>query len=243
MNRILTPLIAVLAVTSAHATPILTWTGGDYVASAFQQTIGWNFAANQTLQIANLEWYDPTGTNPTQHTVDIWSMDGTLVSSVCVGSGCASSSYLSGFWQTPVSLTLAPGTYDIGGWVDVGDSFLWKGTTVSADPSITYNLPVYIHSTSDLFPGTSTSCGSVGCFGPNFSVAQATPEPGSRTEAAQGARADGIRMTPQSSACKPSPVSMTTPTVSRVAMTGAFAGLAQSPRQKRKIFIEESVCQ
>ena len=175
----LAPLITVLAVSSAHASPILSWTGGDLIASDYQQTIGWNFTANNTLHIASLEWYDPTGSNLAEHTVDIWAMDGTLAASACVGSGCTGSFYSSGYWQTPVSVTLAPATYDIGGWVDVGDSFLWKGATVSTDPSITYNMPVYIHSTSDQFPGTSTSCGSVGCFGPNLSLASSTPEPGS----------------------------------------------------------------
>jgi hypothetical protein len=161
---------------AAYASPVVTWTGGTYVQSSWQQTVGWSFTANQTISVSDLEWYDPSGTNLLQHVVDIWTGSGVLVGTACVGSGCAGSSWAAGYWQTPVSFSLGSGSYDIAGWVDVGDSFVWFGSTVATDPSITFNMPVFLHSTSTAFPGSNTCCSSIGFFGPNFTEGT-TPEP------------------------------------------------------------------
>ena len=171
-------LLALLSLSNLYAASVLSWTGGSFPQSAYQQTVGWNFTVNTALTVASLQWYDPTGTNVLQHTVDVWNMSGTLQGTACVGSGCAGSSWSAGYWSTPVGFALATGTYDIGGWVDVGDPFEWYGATVTTDPAITFIQPVFFHGPVTQFPGTTTCCGSIGFFGPNFTTGS-VPEPGS----------------------------------------------------------------
>jgi Domain of unknown function (DUF4082) len=150
----------------------LTWTGGSFVPSANDQTVGWSFTANQAIDVSSLDWYDPTGINNIDHTVDIWTGSGTLVGTACVGLGCAGSSYSASaeYWQTPVSLSLVAGSYVIGGWVSVGDPFEQSFSTTATEPNITYGTGLYGLGGSTMFPTNSYP----GIVGPNFQV---TPEP------------------------------------------------------------------
>lgn len=72
-----------LAVPGLQASSVLSWTGGTYVPSAYQQTVGWNFNVNTAIQVSALQWYDTTGTNVLQHDVDVWTSAGALVGSLC----------------------------------------------------------------------------------------------------------------------------------------------------------------
>ena len=56
--------------------------------------------------------------------------------------------------------------YDIAGWVNIGDPFIWFGSTVATDPRITITEPVFIDRPSTTFPGLNTC--TMRFFGPNF---------------------------------------------------------------------------
>lgn len=173
-------LMTAFAVTSVPccAAELLTFTGGSFVPSANSQTIGWSFTVNSMLQVGDLSWYDPTGSNPIDHPVAIWDSNGNIAVSGCVGPGCGST-YAGGFWVTTVSATLAPGAYVIGGYIlaNGSDSFVLGSPTITTDPRISYGGSRF-NVSGTLTEPTSTCCG-LGFFGPDLSAA--VPEPASMT--------------------------------------------------------------
>jgi hypothetical protein len=154
----------------------LTWAGGIYPFSEYQQTIGWSFTANTSINVSSLDWFDRDGADTTGHTVDIWTSTGTLVGTACVGPGCEGSSYSAStqYWQTPVSLSLSAGSYLIGGWVDTvqgaSDRFATDFSTPPTTlPEITYLTGFEYHSASITFPPGPINAVS-GIVGPNFEI-------------------------------------------------------------------------
>jgi hypothetical protein len=162
---------------------LLTFTGGSFTPSVNDQTVGWSFTVNAPIQVGDLSWYDPTGSNPVDHPVAIWDSNGQIVASACVGPGCGST-YVGPFWVSSVSANLMPGNYVIGGYVlaNGSDGFVLGSPTVTTDPSITYGQSRYLV-TGSLTEPTRTCCGN-GFFGPDFS--SSVPEPATMTLAGLG---------------------------------------------------------
>jgi hypothetical protein len=162
-----------------YATELLTFTGGTFGPSVNNQTIGWSFTVNTALQVSDLSWYDPTGTNPIDHNLAIWDNNGNIVASGCAGPGCGSS-WVGGFWVTAINAALAPGNYVIGGYIfaNGNDAFTLGNPTITTDPRITYGESRF-NVSGMLTEPTNTCCGN-GFFGPDFSAAT-VPEPASMT--------------------------------------------------------------
>lgn len=167
-----------LIVTPCFASEILNFTGGSFVPSVHNQTIGWGFVVNSPLTVSDLSWYDPTGSNPVNRLVGIWDSNGNLIGSACVGSTCGST-YQGSFWVSPASVVLSVGTYVIGGYVlaNGADPFVLGAPTITTDPKITYLGSLFTVSNSLVEP-THSCCGQ-GFFGPDFSVSGVVPEPSS----------------------------------------------------------------
>ena len=165
-------LATALAGSQAQASPVLTWGDGTFIPDANVQTVGWTFAANQAINVSALDWYDPTPFN-SQHTVDIWTSSGGLLGSACVGSGCVGSVYSGSYWSTPVSLSLAAGSYVIGGNAIPGEPWQYAWTIYATDPAITYGNSVYALGSGTNFPNSPYGTGIVG---PNFEISS-TPLP------------------------------------------------------------------
>src|ERR1019366_5086492 len=185
---LLTTMLAMILV-PCYAGEILNFTGGSYVPSVNNQTIGWSFTVNTALQVTDLSWYDKTGNNPIDHTVAIWGSNGNIVVTGCAGPGCGSS-WIGGFWVTTVSAALAPGNYVIGGYIfaNVNDNFVLGSPTITTDPRITYGESLFNVSASLTEPN-SHCCGD-GFFGPDFST---VPEPTSMTLVGLGIGIAGLR--------------------------------------------------
>ncbi len=191
----ITLLTAVFALTSvsAYAAELLTFTGGSFGPSVNNQTIGWSFTVNTALQLDDLSWYDPTGTNPVDHSLAIWDSSGNTVVTACAGPGCGST-WVGGFWVTTISAALAPGNYVIGGYVfaNGSDSFTLGSPTITTDPRITYGQSRF-NVSGVLTEPTNTCCGA-GFFGPDLSAAASTvPEPASLTLIGLGIGITGLR--------------------------------------------------
>jgi|HubBroStandDraft_4_1064222.scaffolds.fasta_scaffold24061_2 hypothetical protein len=189
----ITLLTAIFAVTSVpcYAAELLTFTGGTFGPSVNNQTIGWSFTVNTALQLDDLSWYDPTGTNPIDHSLAIWDSNGNIVATGCAGPGCGSN-WVGGFWVTAISAALAPGNYVIGGYIfaNGSDSFVLGSPTITTDPRITYGQSRFTVS-GVLTEPTHTCCGN-GFFGPDLSAAS-VPEPASMTLIGLGIGIAGLR--------------------------------------------------
>jgi hypothetical protein len=183
-------LSAMLAVTivPCYAGELLTFTGGTFGPSVNNQTIGWSFTVNTALQVGDLTWYDPTGTNPIDHNVAIWDSNGNVVVTGCAGPGCGSS-WIGGFWVTTVSAALAPGNYVIGGYIfaNGSDGFVFGSPTITTDPRITYGQSLF--NVSSVLTEPSNHCCGNGFFGPDLST---VPEPASMTLAGLGIGIAGL---------------------------------------------------
>ncbi len=169
----------------------LTFTPYSYPYSEDNQTIGWVFTVdNSPVTISALDWYDRDDADTSGHMVQIWTSTGSDIfstGSVCVGPGCANSTYSTSdnYWSTPVDVTLQPGTYVIGGLINAGSAdsnpndrgeFLFTDPTTI--PDISYVTGIYMESTTTTFPGGGYDLAS-GLVGPNFEVDPAVPEPSS----------------------------------------------------------------
>jgi hypothetical protein len=166
---------------SADAGVVLHWTGNYYVPSAYNQNVGWGFTTTAPVDVTALDWYDPTGVNDVQHSVDIWNGDGDVVASACVGSGCEGSSWSAAslYWTTPVTVTLTAGSYIIGGYVAAGDFFeLPAQHPLATRPNISIGGGYYVRGGSLAEPEILGDPDPI--VGPNFETpgAATVPEPG-----------------------------------------------------------------
>ena len=182
-------IAAVILLLAASPSPLraesvsLTWSGGIYPYSLYQQTIAWIFTANTSVDISALDWFDRDGNETVGHTVDLWDDSGNLLATACVGPGCLGSTFSNQYWSTPVDVLLAPGTYVIGGWEDgvvgdVNDRFVDDFTDPVTPSNITYVSGIYEHSSSLTFP-TDPNNEISGIVGPNFEDPIPSPEPSS----------------------------------------------------------------
>lgn len=171
----------------ADSVVALSFTPYSYPYSEYDQTIGWIFTVDTApLDISALDWYDRDDTDTSGHTVDLWTSTGTLLATACVGPGCTDSTYSSSdnYWSTPVDLTLAPGTYVIGGLIngtsddDPNDRAMFLFTDPTTIPDVTYITGIFQHGSTIAFP-TDTSNEIEGLVGPNFEVDPAVAEPSS----------------------------------------------------------------
>jgi hypothetical protein len=159
----------------------ITSSPGSLVSSQSNQSLGWEFNVNQTIDVTGLEWYDPDGTTDTvARYVGIFDNTGALIVDACVGPGCDGSSWSSGYWTTAASAILSPDTgYEITGFLNSGDPVATPALgDVTTIPEITLDKGVYgqgygSYATPAYVPFTSNDA----FLAPNFTVAD-TPEPG-----------------------------------------------------------------
>ena len=158
----------------------LSFTGGS-VFVAFDgtpQTIGWWFTVNSTpVVVSALGFWDQTPANPlsSAHQVGLWTDAGALLASTTVGVNDP----LTGSFRfnSIASVTLAAGTYRLGGTISSadGDTYVQFASSVSTDPLITHMGDTRNDSNAGFsFPNIATT--NSGRFGPNMLVT-AVPEP------------------------------------------------------------------
>jgi MYXO-CTERM domain-containing protein len=172
------------------ASPIATFSGGNYTTHGYDQTVGWVFTVNSNITVDEIFWYDPTESFTKSFPVLIWDNSGTpMIPVTNVGSGAGAWDSVSGYWDvaiSPVALS-AGSTYVIGGLIAPGDPILGNpviGLTTS--PAITFVDARAIWGTTLQMP--TVPQGTTGYFGPNFGVAEPSgvPEPGAWGLAAAG---------------------------------------------------------
>ena len=181
---------AMVAATSARATPVLTFAGGG-TANNFNQDVGWQFNVVTALRVSDLEWYDSAGTGlSVAHEVGIWSPAGALLTSALIPAGVAAPLVM-GNWRevqiTPIMLNPGNG-YVVGGlnFDTSTDRVACANGGICGGPIVLNLNPAlqFVNGTfSDLNIGfaepTHFTAAQQGLFGSSFSVAAAAPEPAS----------------------------------------------------------------
>ena len=156
-------------------------TGGSEATS--NETRGFDFSLSGPITITALGWYDSIqdGLNAS-HEIGVWDSTGALLLRGTVDSGTTDP--LSGLFRYTSSLsgslTLAAGSYVIGGLTDLSDRNLRE--IPMADVTFASGLTFGGSVTNDVIgtfsePTTQTPNLDVGYFGPNFQFTAAVAEP------------------------------------------------------------------
>jgi hypothetical protein len=163
----------------------LDFTGGFNASSVngTDQTVGWLFQTNQSIQVTQLGFFDATPGDPLAltHEVGLWASDGTLLTSATVLTDSPltdSSRYVS---ISPVDLA-AGQTFSLGAryYSPFTDPYRFDASTVTTDPAITHLGAARNASGGGFsFPGIVTTNG--GRFGPNFQFTTVTAVPEAST--------------------------------------------------------------
>lgn len=182
-------VLAVAAVAAVAAQPAtastiaLTWSSGGGTGGS-SQTRGWAFTTSAPITVTDLGWYDNGQDGlAVSHQVAIWDNGGTELISGTVAAGTAD--LLDGLFRfnsaLTGTLTLAPGSYVIGGLAGTDSNFRsipLANITLAAGISYTEDRTNGLGNVFS-FPGTHGSF-DVGYFGPNFRIQSGTvPEPSS----------------------------------------------------------------
>ena len=107
--------IALLASGSAHAGPILEFSGGTEAPVASDASLGWSFTTNQSIIVVALDAFDPTGRDGTVGAVRLYNGSGIVLASALVTASDPIEGAPTPFYSeaiTPVSLA-ANSTYYI----------------------------------------------------------------------------------------------------------------------------------
>ena len=117
-------------------------------------TSAWDFQLTQSFQVTALGYYDSgsAGGLLTSHQVGLWKNDGTLLVSATIPAGTAAS-LIGSYRYVPItSIILAPGFYEVGGFVPGGlDKYVYDATGTT-QPGILYYVS-HVATGSFAFPG------------------------------------------------------------------------------------------
>ena len=141
--------------------------------------LGWEFSVSAPLTITALAYLDATGAGlADSHMVGIFdAVTGNLLVSATVPSGAATKS-LNGFRIVPVTESLPPGTYVIGGQrLTNDDGAFLLSTSVATIPGVTYLQERELQTSSFVIPSTDAPQAGIGVFGPSFVVASSAQTP------------------------------------------------------------------
>lgn len=141
--------------------------------------IGWEFSVSASTAVTGLAYLDATGGGLAEsHMVGIFnSTDGALLVSATVPAG-SNTVFTNGFRVVPVTYTLAPGTYVIGGLkTGNGDYAITQASTVVNVPGVSYIQERELQTSTFTMPTTNFALNEVGAFGPSFTVASAAGAP------------------------------------------------------------------
>lgn len=179
-------------------TAILGWTGGSsFPAYSEDETVGFNFTANEAMSITALGIWNADGSIDFSHEVGLWDAAGTLLASVVIGPQTSAAGTF--VYADTSGITLTAGSnYAIGARYRLGetDNYISGASGVSVDPAITF-LGANRSPNGSGFAFPSVSDGTGGRFGPNFqfeSVNGAIPEPASWAMMLAGFGAVGYAM-------------------------------------------------
>jgi hypothetical protein len=179
-------------------TAILGWTGGSsFPAYSSDETVGFNFTANEAISITSLGIWNADGTIDAPHEVGLWDSFGTLLTSVVVGPQSSAAGTFVYADTSGITLTVGS-SYAIGARYLIGgtDNYISSASSVSVDPAITF-LGANRSPDSAGFAFPSIFDGTNGRFGPNFTFdvgVAAVPEPASWAMMLAGFGAVGYAM-------------------------------------------------
>ena len=166
------------AIPAVSFTPVTgeSLTNGPY-------TLGWEFSLSSAGTVTALGAFNSTGTGLAEsHDVGIWDSTGTLLVSATVAAGTVDPLIGQFRYASVSTITLGPGTYEIGAlWLDGADNNTFPGdvATVNTIPSLTFIQNSFVAG-GTLADPTNTTGSNDSYFGPNFLVGtrSVTPEPG-----------------------------------------------------------------
>jgi Domain of unknown function (DUF4082)/PEP-CTERM motif len=176
MVRILCAALLLTVGQPAYADTIgVSFAGGFKTLTEFDTVIGWQFTANTDLHAGALGMWDEGGDGFAEVVdVGLWTDDGTLLSSVTVGTGAPLEG---GFRFAPISPVLLSGgeSYVVAGLLREPDYYRAFGT-VTNSPLVTWT-DGRGHNTDVLTFPTETTGRAGSYFGANLRVTQAQPVP------------------------------------------------------------------
>jgi hypothetical protein len=144
-------------------------------------TLGWEFTLRTTIKVTGLGVFDDSLDGLAEsHDVGLWDTSGNLLTSGTVGSGTAGTLIDNFRYVNVKSVTLGPGTYEVGAVWDNGlDPMLFPGDagTLTTASGVFYNQGVFVAGGSLAFP-SSGGGQSPSYLGPNV-LAGGVPEPAS----------------------------------------------------------------
>jgi hypothetical protein len=159
---------------------------GGQAFSLSGQTLGWQFKSTVPLQIEGLGMWDDRDhplTGP--HEIGLWTGGGVLLATTMVTAGSTpipSADHGQWLFSFLSPVLLAPGTYVIGEYTNVGDKVL-AGPTITTIPGVTFQGARVQSGPSLEFPTSGPHPGLPRYFGPDLLTA---PEPGTITLLAVG---------------------------------------------------------
>ena len=141
--------------------------------------LGWKFSVSAPLTVTALAYLDPTGQGLGEpHQVGIFDAGtGNLLVSATVPAGAATKS-VNGFRVAPVSVSLPPGTYVIGGQrLTNADGAFLLCSGVSTMPGVTYLEERELQTNVFTVPTAHADLAQIGVFGPSFLAASSSTAP------------------------------------------------------------------
>ena len=173
--RIAIAILPVIAAASLCGDTVATVPVGGTAnrAETSSYMLGWKFTASAPLPVTALAYLNPhrSGTGEA-HEVGIFdAVSGNLLVSGIVPAGAATKS-LNGFRVVPVSQTLPPGTYVIGGLrPSNADGAFLLCSSITTIPGVTFVEERELQTSSFTMPTNHADQAQIGVFGPSFVVA------------------------------------------------------------------------
>jgi len=170
--------VALLASQSAHATPVLEFSGGQKAPVASDATQGWYFTTNRSITVDALDAFDPSGSDGTVGAVRLYDGLGNVLASATVTAGDPIEGSPIPFYSEAINpVTLAANTtYYIAEDMSFTTQLYYSVTGLITDASITYDGAVEARGQGqDPVTDLNGQIYDPSYFGPNFDIR--VPEP------------------------------------------------------------------